>query len=276
MVNLNKLVLYAVAGAVALALTASEAAARGGVGGRGPSGGYRSHASHRSKATPKIKKKVSSLKKTKGLRKGAVKKKLIKGKSKKLTKTRHKEKHKKKKHKHRKHRGQGNNDNNNNGDDDDDDDNDNQGYAQNPSDCIERKKLCCGCEPDADEDAAVRQMQRYLKVTNKTRETLTVYVQYHTQVKCQWVWLPDDPSESEEAVVLKIAPGETVDIEDDNGSPVSASRVRIWAIPATTSRLKYKDVDLWLVPEKDDHGRHYYFAEERETFTYTFSPAEDK
>jgi hypothetical protein len=274
MSHVNKMVLYAVAGLVALTLTVSGAMARGG-------GGSRGHASHRSKATPKTRKRVSSLKKVKRTRKGTAKKKLVKGKDKKEKKHKKKEKYKKKKHKHPKHHqhhrhhGQGNNDNNNNGGDDDDDDDDNQSYAQNAPDCIERKKLCCGCEPDADEDAPVKQMQRYLKVTNKTEETLTVYVQYHTQVKCRWVWFPDDPSESEEAVVLKIAPGETVDIEDDNGSPISASRVHIWAISATTSRLKYKDADLWLVPEKDDQGKHYYFADERETFTYTFSPAKD-
>jgi hypothetical protein len=192
----------------------------------------------------------------------------------------HKKKHKKKKHKKKKHK-----DGNQGDDDDDDDDDDNNGNNNNNNNNqandespagTKSTKSCCRCEPDADEDAPIMQMQRYLKVTNDTKATLTVYVQYHTQVKCQWVWLPNDPAESDEAVVVQIAPGQTLDIEDAAGSPISASRARIWAISARTTLSKYKDADFWLVPEKDAQGKHYYFADKRGTSTFTFTHAKNK
>jgi hypothetical protein len=116
--------------------------------------------------------------------------------------------------------------------------------------------------------------QRYLKIKNDTKDTLTVYVQYRTQDKSeQWVWLPVNPKQSAEAVTQSLAPGKEILAEVEK-NPILSSRVRLWAKSAAggTQWLEYKDHDLWLVPEVDREKPkdHIYYAPKTETFVFAF------
>jgi hypothetical protein len=85
-----------------------------------------------------------------------------------------------------------------------------------------------------------------------------------------------DPSESDEAISLEVGPGETTFVpvgEDDDDDYLHARRIRIWADSKSGKKYrKFKNKNFWLVPEKDDRGRHYYYAPRMGTFTYSFSP----
>jgi hypothetical protein len=121
---------------------------------------------------------------------------------------------------------------------------------------------------------AFRQTQRYLKIKNETNETLTVFVQYRTQVNGeQWLWLPADPKKSADAVPLQVPPGKEIYAEVDKNR-ILCSRARLWAKASSkgTEWLEYKDQDLWLVPEvdKENPREHVYFAPEAQTFRFVF------
>ena len=76
-----------------------------------------------------------------------------------------------------------------------------------------------------------RQNQRYLKIKNETKETLTVFIQYRTQSQPDtWVWRPGDPKKSSESITQSIPPGKEIYAEVDKNRILS-SRVRLWALP---------------------------------------------
>jgi hypothetical protein len=117
------------------------------------------------------------------------------------------------------------------------------------------------------------QTQRYLRVKNDTGEKLTVHVQYRTITdRDQWAWVPADPRQSADQVAtFDVEPGADVPLSHDS-APIKGSRVRMWA--ASQSGKEWADArqkDLWLVPESDGKGSHYYLAADTEAFTYTFS-----
>jgi hypothetical protein len=117
---------------------------------------------------------------------------------------------------------------------------------------------------------AVKLTQRYLRIRNATDRSVRVYVQYRTMLdNDSYAWLPAHPADSREAVTFRIAAGETLDLERD-GSRIAASRVRLWAQSTGGTWTGYRDRDLWLVPEVDADGEHYYRAPEVETYTFTF------
>ena len=129
-------------------------------------------------------------------------------------------------------------------------------------------------DPQVDEDvddSAPLQSERYLHVKNETADKLTVYVQYRTALSSgKWVWLPEDPEKSQETLAYDLEPGEEMHLGDGQAA-LTASRVRLWAVTENGDGwLDYKDKDLWLVPEEED-GQHCYYADEVETFPFTFS-----
>jgi hypothetical protein len=116
------------------------------------------------------------------------------------------------------------------------------------------------------------QNERILQIKNDTGQKLTVWVQYRTQAGgMEFSWLPANPEESDQAVAYELNPGEETCLETDGGL-LSASRVRIWAESEDGQTWdQHKGEDLWLVTE--DHGDQgrFYYGEEMETFTFTFS-----
>jgi hypothetical protein len=129
-----------------------------------------------------------------------------------------------------------------------------------------------GGEQSGDSAQAVKQTLRYLCVRNATQETLTVYVQYRTLTdQNEYAWLPGDPKDATEAVAFTIPAGKTTYLTHDDFR-INASRVRIWAKSENSNWPAYKDKDLWLVPEQDERGEHFYVAAEMGTFTFTFNP----
>jgi hypothetical protein len=108
------------------------------------------------------------------------------------------------------------------------------------------------------------QTQRYLKVRKQTGQPLTVYVQFRTTSdQGQEAWYPAAPGASAAPLKFEIDAGAEGVLEYE-GSPITASRARIWAESATGQWLKYKDQDAVLVPQP-------YRADTLATHTHTFS-----
>lgn len=128
-------------------------------------------------------------------------------------------------------------------------------------------------------DEVAKQYERYLKVRNNTEEDLTVYVQFRTaDDEGKWLWVPGAPADTEDAVSFNVAAGDSIrlPVDDPYDGNLRASRIRLWAeSEGGTAFTQYKEEDLWLVPEKDDQDRHYYFARRMGTFTYTFEVEDD-
>jgi hypothetical protein len=122
----------------------------------------------------------------------------------------------------------------------------------------------------ADGPSGTRQDRRYLRVKNDTGAKLTVYVQYQTLSQSKgWTWYPVVPGSEPRAVAYVFAPGQEADLRHEDW-PVNANRVRIWARSASGEEfVEYRDEDLWLVDESD--GERVYYADEAETFTFTFA-----
>jgi hypothetical protein len=134
-------------------------------------------------------------------------------------------------------------------------------------------------DPDAPEidvaDESGEQLERYLRIQNRSGEALTVWVQYHRRdaFGAWWEWMPTDPTYSDEAVSFEIGPGETtyLELEDkDEDEYLHANKVRLWASSANGKKyMKYAEKDLWLVPEKNSQREHHYYAPAMGTYTYT-------
>jgi hypothetical protein len=119
------------------------------------------------------------------------------------------------------------------------------------------------------EEEGFAQTVRYLKVKNETSQKLTLWVRYRTQDAAEeWRWFPA----TGKGVCYELDPGEETYLGHQGGK-LHASRVRIWAETAAGEPMdEYRDQDLWLVPEKDGTGEHFYVAPETEDFTFIFSP----
>ncbi len=126
-----------------------------------------------------------------------------------------------------------------------------------------------------DKDDVVLQNKRFLKISNVTGDKLTVFLQFRTPKDDAWVWVPDSPANSTDALSFEIEAGQEIEVKR-NDEPVAASRMRIWANSATQKWLKYKSKDAWLVPEKTEDGEHVYTSPGVETYTFIFSNDKDK
>jgi hypothetical protein len=117
----------------------------------------------------------------------------------------------------------------------------------------------------------VQQSRRYLRVKNETGQTLTFFVRYRTlNVRDEWKWYPESQTGEDQAVRFELEPGAEADLEHE-GFQINASRVRIWGELEDGQEIDdYKDQDLWLVPEIHGDDEHCYYADEMETFTFTF------
>jgi hypothetical protein len=115
------------------------------------------------------------------------------------------------------------------------------------------------------DDLGVKQDTRFLRIYNATDGKLKVWVQYETKTDAgDWVWSPAAPGDPSQALSLEVNPGETVDLQDGDWR-LNARRVRIWARSDTGEWNRFRETDLWLVPEED----HLYDAPEVQTFLFT-------
>jgi hypothetical protein len=126
------------------------------------------------------------------------------------------------------------------------------------------------------ENAEVEQVftRRYLKVKNDSGVPMKVFVQYRGQDDKKWAWFPADPTESKDALVYDLKPGQEMFVQD-KGNKLSASRVRIWGVADSQTWFDFRDQDLWVVPEMDQSGEHRYQATEMRTFTFIFPKQEN-
>lgn len=111
--------------------------------------------------------------------------------------------------------------------------------------------------------------RRFLKVKNESDEAMKVFVQFRGLDDKKWTWIPADPTESKDALVYDLKPGQEMYLIH-KGQKVSGSRVRVWGVSEKSSWLDYRDQDLWVVPEMDARGEHRYQATEMRTFTFVF------
>ena len=149
--------------------------------------------------------------------------------------------------------------------------------------------------PDVDIEG--RQHERRLLIRNTRDETAWVWVQTYSrgfveEEGYRWFWRPDDPGTAHDAVLFIIPPRKSLLLHRNkairNGKKFRDERTsdktslfapepgevrgrsaRLWAEwdSGVVSRL-YINKPLWLVPETDEKGRHYYDAAEMETFTH--------
>jgi hypothetical protein len=106
------------------------------------------------------------------------------------------------------------------------------------------------------------QIMRYLRVINRTKDPVTVHLQYRTKDQDTWVWLP---SESEEPIQFELPPGQSLDLSDQDWK-IMASRVTFWAESPNQTWEDFKDNELWVVPEVDDDGKHRYQSDLVQTY----------
>lgn len=111
--------------------------------------------------------------------------------------------------------------------------------------------------------------RRFLKVKNDSTESIKVFVQYRGMEEKKWVWIPADPTESQDALVYDLKPGQEMYIIH-KGRKVEASRVRVWGVGEKANWFDYRDQDLWVVPEIDQRGEHRYQATQMGTFSFVF------
>jgi hypothetical protein len=128
-------------------------------------------------------------------------------------------------------------------------------------------------DPPEQGEELPRQYERYLRVRNTTDQDLTIWVQFRTKdEEGNWAWMPADPAESKEASKFQFEAGKEAYLTVDEDK-LHASRVRMWAKAANGMTYNaFADEDLWLVPEVDAKGKHYYYSRRMGTFSFTFSP----
>jgi hypothetical protein len=119
------------------------------------------------------------------------------------------------------------------------------------------------------DDPQGRFTTRYLRVGNDTNEAVDIFVQYKTTTEQGDQWFPADPANSDEAIGVSLAPGESADIKEGDWR-VNASAVRIWAKSPTREWNMFKTQDLPLVPEVDESGTdHAYLSNDLQVFNWT-------
>lgn len=141
--------------------------------------------------------------------------------------------------------------------------------------------------PEAEIQGRQRRREKYLRVTNQTEQTLKVFVHRRTnrfdpETGYRWLWKPAEPGQQPQ--VVSIDPGESVRLKADgensepdseqDASPVTAQRVRIWAENEAGQRWpKHRETDLWLVDKNPDFDdARVYYSEQIETFERVFDP----
>jgi hypothetical protein len=137
--------------------------------------------------------------------------------------------------------------------------------------------------------SSIWQVTRFLRVANDTKTKVKVYVKYHAPTEDgDWAWAPGNPDD-DAVSTYELDAGEIVDLAD-NDWQINGDCVRIWAEsiePAsapdqdsifnvsvstraeTRKWERFKNKDLWLVPETDPDGNHGYVAQQIETFVFT-------
>ena len=114
------------------------------------------------------------------------------------------------------------------------------------------------------------QFERFLKVKNDTKEKVRFFALFHSKgADGKEAWVPAEPGAPETVYSVEVEPGKALDLTDDDGKPISADRVRIWAASSNRQWLDNETADLWLVPETDAAGNHQYAAAEMQTHTFT-------
>lgn len=122
-----------------------------------------------------------------------------------------------------------------------------------------------------DEEAGVKQYTRFLRLANGTDSSAKVHVLYETPVlEGDFQWIPNAPADEQDVqpLVVDLEPGEVADFQDGDWK-VHASRVRIWVTTENGEWSRFRDTDLWLVPEVDPEGEHTYQALAPDTFVFT-------
>jgi hypothetical protein len=127
-------------------------------------------------------------------------------------------------------------------------------------------------------DPVNKYYERFLQVRNATDKDLTVFLRFRTKVDGVWTWVPAPPDSQETPMAFPVKAGQTTYVPiDDEGTPLQASRMRIWATADDGTEFSAnQNQDVWLVPEVDARNQHYYYARRMGTFTHTFGepPAE--
>jgi hypothetical protein len=116
---------------------------------------------------------------------------------------------------------------------------------------------------------AVHQDRRFLRVFNNSGEPVKFWVQYNVPDDQGGVWVPGDPDESDKALRYDLAPGKAYDLHH-NGTRVTASRVRFWALSPSQTWSRNATADLVLRSAGDD-GDGSYSDTKVQTFTLTLS-----
>jgi hypothetical protein len=113
------------------------------------------------------------------------------------------------------------------------------------------------------------QETRYLRVFNASPQKITVWVQFEAKTDDgQWQWVPAEPGNADQVISFEVDANQAVDLQQGDWR-VNARRVRIWARSAAGEWNRFRDADLWLVPEVNPDGEHGYDAAEVQTFNFT-------
>jgi hypothetical protein len=124
--------------------------------------------------------------------------------------------------------------------------------------------------PGGPSPAVAVQLERFLRVKNDTKEKVRFFALFHSKgPDGKDAWVPAEPGEPATVYSVEVEAGKSLDLSDDDGKPISADRVRIWAESPSRQWLDNETADLWLVPETDATGNHQYAAAEKQTHTFT-------
>ncbi len=118
--------------------------------------------------------------------------------------------------------------------------------------------------------AGPMQVERFLKVKNDTKEKVRFFALFHTKgTDGKAAWVPAQPGEPATVYSVEVEAGKSLELTDDDGKPIAADRVRIWAASATRQWLDNETADLVLVPETGAAGNHEYAAADNQVHTFT-------
>src|SRR5262249_51656610 len=91
---------------------------------------------------------------------------------------------------------------------------------------------------------------RYLRVVNRTKETIRVYLRYEMRTKSgKWRWYPEGPEGEPKRLYVDLAPDRMVYVLDGDWQ-VRGRKIRIWAESKTSKKVwvGYRDQDLRIAP----------------------------
>jgi hypothetical protein len=103
---------------------------------------------------------------------------------------------------------------------------------------------------------------RFLRVTNETDDTVTVFLKYRAKDpdSGDWVWVPSSPEDDpDDALTYDLEPGETIDLTDPDAENerICTTGIRFWAESDDTEYTIWKDRTLWVVPKDASRQRRY-------------------